>query len=100
MPAETHCVHPDAIDTNTVLELIWALASPPDASSVPDRSTSLGDLDLADEIAKLELWAAAAEELADRTVGEPDLDDLLGATTAGELADAIQRSLVTKDRHT
>lgn len=92
MPAETH-QHRDPLDTPAVLDLVWALVAGPDDPDVPDPGTPLARLDLDDELAQLRLWDEIAEELAERTVAEPDLADLAAATTLGELTAVIARAL-------
>lgn len=99
MPAETHRRSHEPADATAVLELIWALVTPPGETADPDPDASLGDMDVDDEIAKFRLWDAAMEEFAERTVGEPDLEALLAATTMGALADVILRSL-QDEQHT
>ena len=47
-----------------------------------------GDLDV------LAFWDAAVEEFAERTIGEPDLTELLDARTAAELAGATVACLL------
>lgn len=98
MPAETHRRH-DAVDANTVLDLIWSLTSPPDWCTDPDPSLPLARLDIDDQAAMFWLWDAAAEEFAERTLAEPDFDELFAATTIGELADAIVDSLTPRRTH-
>jgi hypothetical protein len=99
LPAETHRVRYEPVDASAVLGLIWALAGPPAEKGEADPDTSLCDLALDDDLAKFELWDAAVEEFAERTVAEPDLDELLAAKTAGALAEAILSSLLDS-RHT
>jgi hypothetical protein len=99
LPAESHRVRYEPVDASSVLDLIWALATPPTENAVADPDTSLRDLAIDDELAKFEVWDAAMEEFAERAVGEPDLDELLAATTAGALAEAILSSLLVS-RHT
>lgn len=99
MPAETNR-HRDPVDAPIVLDLIWALVSGPEDPEEPDPHTSLRQFDLDDELAVLQIWDAATEEFAERTLAEPDLSDLLAATTVGALAEAIVRSLRSEDHHT
>jgi hypothetical protein len=99
MPAETHRLRSEPLDASAVLELIWTLVSPLGETADADAHASLDHLDVDDELAKLELWDAAVEEFAERTVAEPDLDELLAAKTTGALAEAILRSLQAR-RHT
>ena len=98
MPAETHRHH-DAADVNSVLDLIWSLTTPPDWPPEPDPELTLARLDIDDEAAIFWLWDAAAEEFADRTLAEPDFDELFAATTFGELARSIVDSLTPRRTH-
>jgi hypothetical protein len=98
LPAETHRFRHDQVDASAVLDLIWALASLPPERAEAEPDASLRELALDDELAKFEVWDAAVEEFAERTVGEPDLDELLAATTAGALAEAILGSLIVRPR--
>jgi hypothetical protein len=95
MPAETN--HRRApIDVEEVVDLFEALLGDPSEGAL-HADVLLADLGL-DEIAVLHLWGAAAEELAERGTAEPDVEDLLLATTVGELADAVVRSLSRRER--
>src|SRR5687768_10881597 len=90
MPAETHTTH-EGIDRRDVLELIESFIGPGDddlRSDIP-----LSEVGLGDDLAVLHVWAAAAEELAERTVADVDVEELLLARTVGELAEAIMRAL-------
>jgi hypothetical protein len=98
MPAETHTRY-SAVDANTVLDLIWSLTSPSDGGTDPDPRLPLARLGIDDEAAMFWLWDAAAEEFADRTLAEPDFDELFAATTIGELAEAIVSSLTPRRTH-
>jgi hypothetical protein len=92
MPAETH-QHRDPVDTDAVLDLIWLLTAGPDQPDEPRPDAPLAQLDLDDELAVLRLWDAVAEELAERTVAEPALAELLAASSVGELAEVITDTL-------
>lgn len=58
-----------------------------------EQSTLLVDLGMGDDVDRLAFWDAAVEEFAERTLGEPDLTELFGASTAGELITATIRCL-------
>lgn len=92
MPAETHR-HGEPVTGALVLELIWSLVAGPDDPQTPDPSVTLPRVDLDNELALLDVWEAATEEFAERTVSEPDLELLFSAATIGALAEAIARSL-------
>ena len=95
MPAETHSLR-EGIDARDVLDLIDALVGSDEDVLRPD--TRLADVGLGDELAVLHMSSAIAEELAERAVAELDLEELLLASTVGELADAMVRWLGVKDR--
>ena len=95
MPAETNQLRAP-IDVKEVVDLFEALLDEPSEGEV-HVDVLLADLGV-DEIAVLHLWGAAAEELAERGTAEPDVDDLLLATTVGELAEAVVRSLSRSGR--
>jgi hypothetical protein len=94
MPAETH-TRREAIDAGDVLDLIDALVGGDSDGLRP--GVSVGDVGLGDELAVLHLCDAVAEELAERTVAELDVEELLLASTVGELAEAIVRAFATSD---
>lgn len=96
MPAETHQQH-EPVDAAVVLKLLWALLARPDGPDDPTTETPLCELGADDDLAILQIWDAVTEELAERTLAEPDTGDLLAATTLGDLADTIVRSLRTSD---
>ena len=95
MPAETHRRH-DSVDAHLVLDLIWSLTSPSDWGADPDPSVPLSRFDIDDDAAIFWLWDAAADEFADRTLAEPDFDELFATTTVGELAEAVVHSLTPR----
>ena len=94
MPAETHTTH-EGIDARDVLDLIDALVGADDASLGPD--TPLVDVGLGDDLAVLHIWGAVAEEFAERSVADLDVEELLLARTVGDLADAIMRVMDPQD---
>jgi hypothetical protein len=91
MPAETHR-HGEPVGPTELLQLIWELVGTDDAQ---DRfaEVALAAIGLDDELALLDLWDAIAEEVAERTVAEPDIDSLRSARTVGELAQVVADSL-------
>ncbi len=92
MPAETHR-HGEPVDGPAVLDLFWALVARPGAPDTPDPDLTLRQLDVDDDIGVLELWEAATEEFAERTLAEPDIESLLAATTIGALAETVAMTL-------
>lgn len=92
MPAETH-THHDTVGEAAVLDLVWMLVAAPDDPDEPDAARPLAGCGLDDEIAVLRLWEEVSEELAERTVAEPDLADLLATATLGDLAAVILRGM-------
>jgi hypothetical protein len=94
MPAETH-QRGEPVDGATVLELIWMLAARPGSPAIPDPASTLRQLDLDDELAVLQIWEACAEEFAERTLAEPDLEALCAATTVADLSQLIADSLLS-----
>lgn len=91
MPAETH-QHGDPVSADDVIDVLLTLA-PEHESLLVERGTPLHLVGLDDEVVVLDLWDAAVEDLAERGIGEPDLSELLDATTVGELVDATVRCL-------
>jgi len=94
MPAETHTSR-EAFDARDVVDLLDALLGADDGVVVPDAA--LADVGLGDELAVLHVWSAVAEELAERSVADVDVEELLLARTVGELAAAIVRALQPSD---
>lgn len=92
MPAETHS-QGEPVDVAEVLGLIWMMSAGADQPPEPDPSTPLAVLGLQDEHSRLWIWETAVEEYAERTLAEPVTDVWQEATTVGELADAITRSV-------
>lgn len=84
MPAETH-QHTEPLTVHDVIALLSTVVGEVDDV---DPSTMLVELGMTDELDFLAFWDAAVEEFAERTVGEPDLTELLEARTAAELAAA------------
>ncbi len=80
MPAETHSHHEPA----TVDDIVDLLGNLLDLGG-DVASTRLADLGLDDDLGVFSLWEAVAAELAERTVGELDIDDAR-VETLGELA--------------
>lgn len=92
MPAETHR-HGEPVDGLLVLDLIWSLVARPGDPQTPEPGTALRHLGVNGELAILDIWDAATEEFAERTVAEPDVESLFSVTTIGALAEVIARSL-------
>ena len=90
MPAETH-TNREAIDARDVVDLLDALVGADEGVVVADAA--LADVGLGDDLSVIHVWGAVAEELAERSVADVDVEDLLLARTVGELADAIVRAL-------
>lgn len=95
MPAETH-TRREGIDARGVMDLIDALVRSGEDVLEPD--TRLVEIGLGDDLAVLHLCGALAEELAERSVAELDVEELLLACTVGELADAIVRAFEVNDQ--
>lgn len=76
MPAETH-QRSEHLDEAAVIEVITAVF---DFDEAPTPDVRLTDLGIEDPLDVLDLWAAVAEELAERSLGELDVDDLEVAT--------------------
>jgi len=95
MPAETHTLR-EGIDARDVLDLIDALVGSGDGVLRPD--TPLADVRLDDDLAVLHFWGAVAEEFAERATAELDVDELLLASTVGELADVIVRAFEVSEQ--
>ncbi len=92
MPAETH-THHDTVDATAVLDLIWMLVAAPGDPDEPDPTLPLAACGIDDDLAVLRLWDEVSEELAERTVAEPDVADLAAATTLGDLAAVMLREM-------
>jgi hypothetical protein len=87
MPAETHQHHEPA-GPDTVLDLLGNLLDlDGDIASV-----ELVELDLDDDLGLFSLWDAVTAELAERTLGELDVDDARVATL-GDLARVFATAL-------
>jgi hypothetical protein len=84
MPAETH-QRRDGVAAPEIIELLENVLGLPAAND----ATSLAELGCDGDLSLLDLWDAAVEEYGERTLGEPDLDELRSATTVGELAELI-----------
>lgn len=88
MPAETH-THAEAVEVGAVLELLAGVVGI-DPDGAADRS--LTELDVADDLALLDLWEVVVEELGERSLGE--LEPLEPRPdTLGELAEAFHAEL-------
>jgi hypothetical protein len=87
MPAETHQrrEHVSAAEISELLVTILDLSTSPDAAG-PVR---LADVGCDDDLVLLDLWDAAVEEFGERTLGEPDLEELRAVATLGELAGLV-----------
>ena len=92
MPAETH-THHDTVDETTVLALIWVLVAVSGDPDEPDAGLPVAACGLEDDLDLLRLWDEVSEELAERTVAEPDLGDLASAATLGDLAAIMLRAM-------
>lgn len=90
MPAETH-QHTEPLTTDDVLALLFTVVG--DSVDL-DLSTTLVELGMTEDLDLLAFWDAAVEEFAERTIGEPDLTELLDARTAAELAAATAACLL------
>jgi hypothetical protein len=87
MPAETH-QHQDPVEPGAVLELLAnVLDLQGDAAS-----SELATIGVDDDLGIYSLWEAVTAELAERTVGELDLEDAR-VRTLGELADVFAGAL-------
>jgi hypothetical protein len=80
MPAETH-QHQDPVEPVTVLELLLNVLDL-DADAASEELAAIG---VDDDLGIYSLWQAVTAELAERTVGELDLEDAR-VRTLGELA--------------
>ena len=90
MPAETH-QHTEPLTADDVIALLFTVVGD---SVELDPSTTLVELGMTDDLDLLAFWDAAVEEFAERTIGEPDLTELLDARTAAELAAATVACLL------
>jgi hypothetical protein len=88
MPAETHS-HSEPVTADDVLELLATVVHDGDGL---DPGTPVDALGLDDDLALLSVWDVVAEEFGERTLAEPDIEELAGCRTAIELADTIARS--------
>ncbi|MFP5321011.1 MAG: hypothetical protein ACLGIC_04105 [Acidimicrobiia bacterium] len=93
MPAETHS-HSEPVTVQDILDLLSTIVHD-DATFDPD--TPLTELGLSDDLSIMAFWDVAIEEYGERSVGEPDLDDLASATTAVDLAERTVRNLRATD---
>lgn len=92
MPAETHS-HSEPVTADDVLELLATVVHGGDAL---DPGTPVDALGLDDDLALLSFWDVVAEEFGERTLGEPDLEELAGCRTAVELAETVARSFAAE----
>lgn len=92
MPAETHS-HREPVTADDVLELLATVVHDGDGL---DPGTPVDVLGLDDDLALLSFWDVVAEEFGERTLGEPDLEELAGCRTAIELAENIARSFAAE----
>jgi hypothetical protein len=92
MPAETHS-HSEPVTVEDVLELLATVVQDGDGL---DPGTSVDLLGLDDDLALLSFWDVVAEEFGERTLGEPDIEELAGCRTAIELAEAVTRSFAAE----
>lgn len=81
MPAETHSHH-EPVTVDDILDLLSTIVQ--DGEVDPDAP--LDALGLDDDLALLSYWDVVVEEYGERTVGEPDLEELASATSALDLA--------------
>jgi hypothetical protein len=49
-----------------------------------------------EDLALLSFWDVVAEEFGERTLGEPDIEELAGCRTAVDLAETIARSFAAE----
>ena len=94
MPAETHS-HSEPVTADDVLELLATVVH--DADGL-DPGTPVDALGLDDDLALLSFWDVVAEEFGERTLGEPDIEELAGCRTAIELAETVARSFAAENR--
>ena len=87
MPAETH-QHQDPPDPSTVLELLASVLELDDDAS----TVELASVGIEDELGVLSLWAVVSAELAERTIGEVDLEDV-HLVTVGDVAHLFAEAL-------
>ena len=88
MPAETH-TRAEPVDVGAVLGLLAGIVGV-DPDGAAERS--LAELDLDDDLALFDLWAAVAEELGERSLA--DLEPLdARPVTLGQLAEAFHAAL-------
>lgn len=95
MPAETHSTH-EGIDARDVMDLMDALVGADDV--ILGADTSLADVGLDDELGVFDVCRAVADEFAERSVADLDVEELMLARTVGELAEAIMRALPAAER--
>jgi hypothetical protein len=86
MPAETHSRR-DRIDSSEIVEMLENVLGLPPAEDGDDPT--LAELGCDGDLSLLDLWDAAVEEYGERTLGEPDLDELRSMTTLAEVAGLI-----------
>jgi hypothetical protein len=88
VPAETH-THTEAVEVGAVLDLLAGIVGvdPGNAAGL-----TLDELDVADDLALLDLWAAVVEEYGERSLGE--IEPLEPRpVTLGQLAGAFHTEL-------
>lgn len=88
MPAETH-THTEAVDARTVLDFLAGLVGvDPDSAD----TVTLAEIDLDDDLAALDLWAAVVEEFGERSLGDFEPPEPLPARLS-ELAGRFHEAL-------
>ena len=92
MPAETHS-HSEPVTVEDVLELLATVVQ--DGGGL-DPGTPVEALGLDDDLALLSFWDVVAEEFGERTLGEPDIEELAGCRTAVDLAETVVRSFAAE----
>jgi hypothetical protein len=94
VPAETH-QHHAPIEVTDVVELLARLLDlDPDRDDL--EAVRLADVGVDDDLGIFALWGLVTDELAERTVGELDVDDAR-VGTLGELARAFT-AVLTPDQ--
>lgn len=84
MPAETH-QRRAAVSVSEICDLLVSVLGLGDPCGQAD-DVRLAEVGCDEDLVLFDLWDAAVEEFGERTIGEPDLDDLRDVTTLGELA--------------
>jgi hypothetical protein len=92
MPADAH-QHGEPVSADEVRSLLARIVGM-DLEANPGLSLEAVGLD--DDLGRFRLWEYAADEYAERTVGDPDVVELLSARTVDELVDTIVRAFITK----